>query len=218
NDTVWIAQQDHWEGISAETGTVQFHIDAKTLEKKRPELAVGVENITVDERRFLVTVLAKDGRTWIYDPETLAQKDPERAGPPDDWHVCEEAPVDGSFRLTNEQRAVLIDANERPMLAGHPFLHGTILAVDPESKSALIRSYTNTDEDTAILSAISTYKQPGLAWEKQEDALADQSIIARPDTLLSHALIQEGTAIIFIGNSVVGLDVATGAELWRTRW
>ena len=179
---------------------------------------MGIESIRMDAQRFLVTVSAKDGRSWTYDPETLEPKDLNRAGPPDDWHACEQVLDDGMFHLTNEQRAVLIAANEQPILGAHSFLHGSILATDPASKITLIRSYTSTDEEQIILSAVSTTKQPALAWEKQEDALADQSILARPDGILSHALIHGGTALIFIGNSVVGLDVATGAALWRTRW
>ena len=223
-NTVWIAQQERdeenrWEGISAETGAILFVVDAKTLKQKRPELAIGVQRITMDSQRFLVTVLAKDGRTWNYDPEKLEEKDPNRAGPPDDWHVCKsnENSSSGPLRLNNDIRAALL-SNGRTILPDHSFLHGTVLAADPTSNITLIRSYTSTDEDTVILSAVSTTKQPALAWEKQEDALADQSVLARRDGLLSHALIQEGAAIIFIGNSVVGLDVATGAELWRTRW
>jgi hypothetical protein len=217
--TIWIERDsERWEGISAKTGDVQFTVDAKTAKERRPELAVGVEGMHMDVSRFLVTVYAKDGQTWTYDPETFEQKEQKRAGPPDDWQVCEEEVPTAGLRLTSEPRAALLRSNGQTVLPNRTFLHGTILAANSTQQLALVRSYTTTDEDKVILSAVHIGERPSLAWEKQEEALADQSILERSYPLLSHALFRKQTVIIFIGNSVVELDAATGTELRRTRW
>jgi hypothetical protein len=209
--TLWMNERQNWHGIDMHHGATRFMVNAKTILKQHPELGAGIDRLVVQPDSFNVNVFTDDGRTYLFDLETLQ---PPSSTSSNTFTPCARK-TPSRLHLTNNARATLQDSQERPVLPQETFLHGAILAEDHTQDITLIRSFTRTDEREAILSGVVNAQR---LWQTTPAQLGAISLTSLANPPLTHAIFHNNQAIILIGGTILGLNPKNGNVIWKSLW